>query len=130
MREILFKARTKDTKQWVEGDLLQNIFLSGFEENPETVIVTKHSGRFEVDPRTVCEYTGLNIEGKRVFENDILSFWYYGKEYTGYVAFINGAFCVWCDICAPYLDDVISRRNAKIIGNVYDEEKENEGALI
>lgn len=126
MREILFKALTKDTKQWVEGDLLQDVFFSGFEKHPETVIVTKHSGRFEVDPETVCEYSGLNIEDKRVFENDKISFSYYEKTYTGYVIFIEGAFCVWCDICAPYLDDVIFRHNAKIIGNVYDEEKENE----
>lgn len=41
MREILFKAKRKDNGEWVEGDLLQNMFFSGFEENPETVIVTQ-----------------------------------------------------------------------------------------
>ena len=130
---MLFKAKTKDTKEWVEG----YVVLCDGKINPGQAYIAPtvtsilaledwlglRLGPFvEVDPETVCEYSGLNIDGNQVFENDKLSFWYYGREYTGYVTFIDGAFCVQCDVCAPYLDDVIFKRNAKIIGNFHDEE--------
>lgn len=118
MREILFKAKRKDTGEWVEG----NAFFADNGQCEICIGTPIVRITYEVDPETVCEYSGLNIEGKRVFENDKLSFSYYGKTYTGYVTFIDGAFCVQCDVCAPYLDDVIFKHDAKIIGNIYDEE--------
>ena len=79
MREILFKAKRKDNGEWVEGYYTEcngktfigiNISIYGdiFE-----VLCTPVIRWFEVDLKTICQFTGLySKNGKRIWENDIM----------------------------------------------------------
>jgi hypothetical protein len=68
MREILFKAKRWSDGKWVYGDLNQL--------QDSTIIHWYNNGcrvADEVDPSTVCQWTGLiDRDGTKVFEGDRL----------------------------------------------------------
>lgn len=116
MREILFRAKHKEYNQWVEGDLIHEQF-------GECIQFVKDGCRskVKVDPKTVCQYTGLtDKDGRKIFEGDILSFSAYSENYKGDVRFIKGNFTIWCGKCAPFLDDALEKHSAIVIGNIFD----------
>lgn len=69
MRNILFKAKNMD------GEWVDVTFYPSFS-------VTK----------TVCEYTGLEVKGHRLFENDKFVYKSESSEFESYVVFRVGAF--------------------------------------
>lgn len=73
MREILFKAKRIDNGEWAQGAVL-------FHDTDATTIFNQHMGDgslqgFEVNPSTICQYTGLTDKnGNRIWENDIFQY--------------------------------------------------------
>jgi len=66
MREILFKAKRLDNGAWVEGSLITykdgTAFICCEDYIPDVL------NKYEVDPSTVCQYTGLTDKnGKKIF---------------------------------------------------------------
>lgn len=98
-REILFKAKRISDGEWVKGSLIS--FADGGRAilPSESAVLYKNGASLfstvnclEVDPSTVCEYTGLtDSDGKRVFDGDILKFYDEPNDYEwiGRVEFGN-----------------------------------------
>ena len=88
MREILFKAKRKDNGEWVEGCYAESngktfigidisISIDVFE-----VFCTPIIRWIEVDPETICQFTGrCDKNGKKFWENDIIKY-HFGEIYA------------------------------------------------
>lgn len=135
-REILFRGKRVDNGEWVEGYLMDENYINvPFNDNDV-------NGRFddpvEVEPETVCEYTGLNDENDRkIFEGDIVKTSQYGVDdgnchnYAGFdtfsVEFSDGGFCLknkWRRF------NLRPQRGFEVIGNIFDDKLQNQRKII
>ena len=112
MREILFKAKRKGNGEWVEGyyraDPDTDVhFICGWDYYPSENGLERESFEYEIDPGTLCQYTGLfGKNGEKIWENDIVdTFEESSKEILrNVVKFKDGCFkvlrstiylCIW-----------------------------------
>lgn len=95
MREILFKAKRIDNREWIIGSLIKTkkdyyICEKPYECMDEYSSLNGQSygfGGFKfVDPSTICQYTGLTDKNsQKIWENDIVETIYNGKQNPNYV---------------------------------------------
>ena len=124
MREILFKAKRWSDGKWVYGDMNQL--------QDSTIIHWYNNGcrvADEVDPSTVCQYTGLTDKnGKKIFDGDVVrrETDYYGKHK------VYDEPVVWEDdiekgfLGEPYTSGYcIHGGNWEVIGSIHDGEGGN-----
>ena len=127
MREIKFRAKRLDNGEWVKGDLAHsldgglNIF--GFtRENG----VDGYSGVHLIDPKTVCQFTGLkDCEGKEVWEGDIVEHEIWNRLYDGFIkakGIIEYKGYEFVVVTNSETFSLYSKR-IKVIGNKFDKEK-------
>lgn len=124
MREILFRGESLRTEKWIQGYLFRcweraYIAWGMWNDNADMK---------EVDPETVCQYTGLTDKnGRKIFEGDIVKTSQYGVDdgnghnYAGFatfsVEFSDGSFCLknkWRRF------NLRPQRDFEVIGNIFD----------
>lgn len=147
MREILFRGKRVDNGEWIYGDLLTPTDIMCVWEISEN---TGMGDRYEIDPETVGQYTGLTDKnGTKIFEGDILGrdefYSEYDKKYYGILIVkygrighiepcLTGFYCLnfWATSIFNYEKpekgdygeffelDSINLQEIQVIGNVYD----------
>ena len=132
MREILFRAKSIQTGEWIEGIPIKThlgLFIS-FEENPH---YCSQYGYMEiddilmVDEKTLCQFTGLcDKNGKKIWENDICD---RKEKYPEVVKMTNGdwtldySYAIGRDYGNGYCNlgfYVNERKCVEVIGNIFD----------
>lgn len=139
MREILFKAKRLSDGAWVEGFpywgeysgafILQNKTYSRRNARTFEISMGDNVVPIEVDPSTVCQYTGLTDKnGKKIFDGDVVrrETDYYGKHK------VYDEPVVWEDdiekgfLGEPYTSGYcIHGGNWEVIGSIHDGEGGN-----
>lgn len=125
MREILFRAKRLDNGEWVEG------YLYRLEEtlNPFIMCKNRNGESFEVDPSTVCQYTGLTDKnGKQIFEGDkITMIFSHGQRTANVVGFRDGSFGLhwkWGGVGQFTAFTGICHVEYEVTGSIHDKEEE------
>lgn len=136
MREILFRGKRVDNGEWLEGYYLcqknhyigtkHYIYVFGDKEYNK---YCDEDSRYEVDPATVDEYTGLQDKnGQKIFEGDIVekTLWWRGKidgKIRGVITFDHADYVIsWNQEThiSRYISSIDNMGSLEIIGNVHD----------
>lgn len=118
MREILFRGRRTDNREWIYGGY--------FYENGKHMIQT-NSFYSEVISESVGEFTGLYDKNNvRIFEGDIVKTIRYGSRINywtvkfncGSFAFVDGENCI-----SPSTFDYDYVDFSEVVGNIFDSQE-------
>ena len=129
IENIKFKAKRLDNSEWVEGYFYQENGNTYIIENRQKESMLNRNVTYEVDPSTICQFTGLkDCKDNEVWEGDILQDVDY--EYNKYVIiFGEGTFLARKEghyTGIPLHECIGDSGNvtyAKVVGNKFDKEK-------
>lgn len=116
MRDIEFRAKRQDNKEWVYGDLVHNtLTISICTPSP----VQAGARRFyKINPKTIGQYIGLNDNcEQKVFEGDIMID-PFDPEEVFIVDFIGGEFVLLNDV--NVIVDIEQVHFLNVVGNIHD----------
>lgn len=128
-REILLKAKRKNWRElpkeewWVEGNYVKTVFIHDEGYEHYIIEIKKGGGTFEIDPETICQYTGLiDKNGKQIWENDIVDTYESdsGETLRNVVKFKQGCFKVFKNYYCPMYLDKYNTSELEVHGNVFD----------
>ncbi len=125
VENIKFKGKRLDNNTWVEGYFYAECGNTYIIEDRQSESMLNRNGAHQVDPLTVCQFTGLkDCEGNEIWEGDIVEREIYDL-YKGFVKakavieYSVGAFAAMVNI-APY---PLYSQDVKVVGNKFDKEK-------
>ena len=121
IEDIKFKAKRLDNGEWIIGSFVV-MKIPALSKTTIGIVAAGGATLHEVDPATVCQFTGLkDCEGKELFENDLIHF--VGHKPIGKVIWSeeNYAFMVASGNEPLYwLSDVQEIGKIEIVGNKFD----------
>ncbi|EAG3521265.1 hypothetical protein JSZ24_001182 [Listeria monocytogenes] len=124
MREIEFRGKRIDNREWIYGNLMQfedsATFIFADERKGASTLTYAHfiiNNMHAIDEKTIDQYTGLKDKNdKKIFEGDVG--WDEHNECYGVVKFEEGKFLyVWENI-AEDLQEVAD--GIEICGNIHE----------
>ena len=123
---IKFKAKRLDNNTWVEGYFYAECGNAYIIEDRQGESILNRNEAHQVDPSTVCQFTGLkDCKDNEIFENDLIHF--VGHKPIGEVIWSEEdyAFMVAASESEPlyWLSDVLEIGKIERIGNKFDKEK-------
>lgn len=137
-REILYRGKRLDTKEWVYGYVLDDGIVGSQRAFVGRIVATDANGHtddkfdigtdfYEVDPDTVGQFTGMTDKnGVKIFEGDIVSSKMKYGESRGVIVFRNGRFAVDWRVRSEWTGKGISCRTDdlssadEVVGTVFD----------
>lgn len=137
MREILFRGKRIDNGEWVEGYYVKAVHHWHKHGIHEDWIITDASAnggwfaihnRHAVDPETIGQYTGLDANGRKIFEGDIVIIQNDTPfEMTGEVVFDGGCFELHDPECDMYECLWYEPKEMTVLGKIHDNPELLEG---
>ncbi len=122
---IKFKAKRLDNNTWVEGYFYAECGNTYIIEDRQSESMLNRNEAHQVDPLTVCQFTGLkDCEGNEIWEHDLIHF--VGYKPIGEVIWSeeNYAFMVVSGNEPLYwLSEVLEIGKIETVGNKFDKEK-------
>ena len=117
MREILFRGKRVSGGDWVVGYFFAKPILG-------TYFIILGESQWMVDPKTVCQYTGLKDKnGSRIFEGDIIELERGWSEKVRYIVEYDAEICSFIGDSINYIGFTTFENDGErieLIGNIYD----------
>lgn len=124
VEDIKFKAKSILDGAWVQGDLIHK-------EDGKIAILRNGFNVSEVDPSTVCQFTGMkDSEGNEIWEGDVLFNAGSGRQYMVMRSYYGGSFFIRKNGTVDddmYLFELVREGKGiaffEVVGNKFDNEK-------
>jgi uncharacterized phage protein (TIGR01671 family) len=121
IENIKFKAKRLDGKGWVCGYFYEENGNTYIIENRQKESKLNRNPTYQVDPSTVCQFTGLKDKnGTPIYEGDIVTYKDNNGEKRGDINWDSkaAAFCFGQDFLVHYLSE-----DMVVIGNKFEKKK-------